>query len=231
MRRRDAPGAMNHLNVSLQATILIFHARGWSNRRIARELKIDRGTVAGYVRAAKPAIVTPGSAVDAVANPAISTAGSEAGKEAKPAITTPGSAAGRVSLCREFESIIASAITVGLSAQRIHQDLVSEHGFTGSYQSVKRCVRRLAQRPELPVRRMECAPGEELQVDFGQGAWIIDEAGKRRRPHLFRAVLSYSRKGYSEVVWHQDTETFIRCVENAFRHFGGVTGSTVVGPP
>jgi hypothetical protein len=41
-------------------------------------------------------------------------------------------------------------------------------------------------------------------------------------------VLGYSRKGYSEVVWHQDTETFIRCVENAFRHFGGVTASTVV---
>ena len=46
MRRRAAPGAINHLNVSLQATILIFHARGSSNRRIARELGIDRGTVA-----------------------------------------------------------------------------------------------------------------------------------------------------------------------------------------
>jgi len=204
---------MNQLQVSLQATILIFHARGWSNRRIARELQIDRGTVAGYVRAAKPAISTPGS---------------EAVEEAKPAISTAGSVAGRGSLCREFESVITAAITAGLSAQRIHQDLVSEHGFTGSYESVKRCVRRLAQRLELPVRRMECPPGEEMQVDFGQGAWVVDEAGKRRRPHLFRAVLSYSRKGYSEVVWRQDTETFIRCVENAFRHFGGVTRTTVV---
>lgn len=118
-------------------------------------------------------------------------------------------------------------MTAGLSATRIHQDLVREHGFGGSYESVKRCVRRLTQELELPVRRLECLPGEEMQVDFGQGAWIAAD-GKRRRPHLFRVVLSYSRKGYSEVVWRQDTETFIRCCENAFRHFGGVPRTTVV---
>lgn len=120
-----------------------------------------------------------------------------------------------------------AAVSAGLSATRIHQDLVREHGFAGSYESVKRSVRALAQQLELPHRRLECAPGEEMQVDFGQGAWI-EADGKRRRPHLFRAVLSHSRKGYSEVVWRQDTETFIRCCENAFRHFGGVTRTTIV---
>jgi DNA-binding NarL/FixJ family response regulator len=50
---------MNQLEVSLQQTIIVLHGRGWSQRRIARELKLDRGTVAGYVRAAKPAISTP----------------------------------------------------------------------------------------------------------------------------------------------------------------------------
>lgn len=165
---------MNLLNASLQATVLIFHARGCSSRRIARELQIDHGTVARYIRAAaKTAIATAGSGADAAANPAIATLGSEAGEEAKPARTTAGSAAGRVSLCREFEPIITTAITAGLSAQRIHRDLVSALGFTGSYQSVKRCVRRLATRLELPVCRLECGPGKEVQIDFGQGAWII----------------------------------------------------------
>jgi hypothetical protein len=37
----------------------------------------------------------------------------------------------------------------GLSAQRIYQDLVEENGFLGSYQSVKRFVRRLKQRQAL----------------------------------------------------------------------------------
>jgi len=46
--------------------------------------------------------------------------------------------------------------------------------------------------------------------------------GKRKRPHLFRIVLSHSRKGYSEVVWRQTTESFIRCLENSFRYYGGV---------
>ncbi len=41
-------------------------------------------------------------------------------------------------------------------------------------------------------------------------------------------VLSHSRKGYSEAVWRQTTESFIRCLENAFLHFGGVTSTTVI---
>jgi hypothetical protein len=62
-----------------------------------------------------------------------------------------------------------------------------------------------------------------MQIDFGLGAPIYESEGKgRRRSWVFRAVLSYSRKGYSEAVRRQDTETFIRCLENALRHFGGV---------
>jgi hypothetical protein len=44
--------------------------------------------------------------------------------------------------------------------------------------------------------------------------------GKRKRPHLFRIVLSHSQ-GYSEAVWQQTTESFIRCLENSFRSFSG----------
>jgi transposase len=88
---------------------------------------------------------------------------------------------------------------------------------------VQRYVRRLEQVQPLPFRRLECAPGEEAHVvDFGKGAPIITEDGKRRKTHVFRIVLSYSRKAYSEAVDRQTTENFIRCLENAFDHFGGV---------
>lgn len=50
---------------------------------------------------------------------------------------------------------------------------------------------------------------------------VIDSSGKRR-PHMFRVVLSHSRKGYCEVVWRQRTNELLRCLENAFWHFGGV---------
>jgi hypothetical protein len=89
---------------------------------------------------------------------------------------------------------------VGLSAQRIYQDLVEEHGFADSYESVKRFVRRLrASQPER-VWRLECQPREELQLDFDLGAPIDEAQGKTRRSWILRLVLSYSRKGYSKIV-------------------------------
>jgi len=111
----------------------------------------------------------------------------------------------------------------GLSAQRIYQDLKIEVLFAGSYESVKRLVRQLRKADPARVWRIEVSAGEEAQVDFGVGAPIISSESTRRRSWVFRIVLSFSRKAYSEAVFHQDTETFIRCLENAFRHLGGVT--------
>ncbi len=199
---------MNELNVSLQHSILTLAGNGWSHRRIARELDINRETVGKYLRLVN-------------SKPAISTPGSEVGPAPEPAISTPGSTAGRQSLCQPHLAEIEAAVMVGLSAQRIYQDLICDHAFVGSYQAVKRFVRQLRQSQPVPFVRMEVEPGAEAQVDFGQGAWVMVD-GKRKRPHLFRIVLSHSRKGYSEVVWRQTTESFIRCLENSFRYYGGV---------
>lgn len=46
---------------------------------------------------------------------------------------------------------------------------------------------------------MEVLPGTECQVDYGTGAWIVGADGKRRKTHLFRVVLSCSRKAYYSV--------------------------------
>jgi transposase len=231
MRREPQSFAMNELELSLQIAIAVLKKSHWSQRAIARELGIDRGTVRKYfaLEAKSAGEVTAGSDPT---KPAISIPGSGAEAEPKPAIPTAGvlarsQSAGRKSLCEGWAPQIEAALGAGLSAQRIYQDLVTEHQFVGSYQSVKRFVHRFAATMPLPFRRMECAPGQEVQVDFGQGAWVLME-GKRKRPHLFRMVLSHSRKGYSEVVWQQTTENFIRCLENAFRSFGGVTQTTVI---
>lgn len=82
---------------------------------------------------------------------------------------------------------------------------------------------------EVPFRRMEALPGTEFQVDYGTGVWIVGADGKRRKTHLFRVVvLSFSRKAYSEVSFTQETEFFLRALENAFRYFGGVTETVVI---
>jgi hypothetical protein len=88
---RFAKAAMNQLNVSTQQSIIALLERGWSQRRIARELRLDRSTVARYARlVAKPA-----------SNPAH-------GSESKPATNpTHGNPPGPASLCVSFaEQII-----------------------------------------------------------------------------------------------------------------------------
>ena len=139
-----------------------------------------------------------------------------------PAIPPLGSRAGRRSLCEVDLAEITLAIEQGLSVLRIYQDLVASHAFAGSYTSVKRFVHCRRASQKLPFRRWKSEPGGEAQIDFGQGASVIDEHGKRRRPHLLRVILSHSRNGYSEVLWRQTTEEFIRGLENDFRSFGGV---------
>jgi transposase len=233
----------NRLKMAKIQAIIGLLEQGWSYRRIARELGVDRETVARYDRLRRnrsnAAISTPGSGQSEGSNPVISPPGSELPRSPNPAISTAGSLPGDVvvpvsgrppgrgSRCEPFRESIRKKLDQGLSAQRIWQDLVSESGFTGSYSSVKRFVRRLGASRPLPFRRMECEPGQEAQVDFGSGAWVLED-GKRRRPHILRITLSHSRKSYSEPIWRQTTENFIRSLENAFRAFGGVPRTLVI---
>lgn len=258
----------NRLKMAIVHSIQLLHALGWSQRRIARELGIDPGTVRKYLacgsEGAKPAISPAGSEASkpatfggapgpespradgadcaqlaAGSKPVILPAGSEAGWEgSKPAISPAGSPAGgagasasrpgRQSACEPYREIILAKLDEDLSAQRIYQDLVAEHAFPASYDSVKRFVRHLRRRLPLPMRRLECPPGVEAQVDFGTGAPVVSAEGRRRKTHVFRIVLSHSRKAYSEATYRQTTEDFIGCLENAFQHFGGVPQTLVI---
>jgi DNA-binding NarL/FixJ family response regulator len=50
---------MNQLNVNQQQTILALRQQGWSKRRIARELGLDRATVRKYLAEADSKSPTP----------------------------------------------------------------------------------------------------------------------------------------------------------------------------
>ncbi len=212
----------NQLKMAKVHTILTLRARGWSYRRIGRELGVHRETAARYARLAEASPVGgPGAGSDQ--NRPNLPAGLDVQNRPNPP-TGPGPR----SLAEPFREFISKCLDQGLSCQRIWQDLKTEHAFEGSYDSVKRFARRLRIHGQLPFRRMECSPGEEAQIDFGTGAPIIMQNGKRRRTHVLRVVLSHSRKAYSEVVFRQTTEQFIRCIENAFCHFGGVPKTLVI---
>jgi len=194
----------NVIGMEQRNAILGLWRRKWSRRRIARTLGLNRRTVARYIAEHER----------------------ETGETNPPAskcTIPPTGKLGRQSQCLAHAEQIDQALEQGLSAQRIWQDLVYDYGFEGSYDSVKRYVRRKKAAHPRRIWRMETLPGEEAQVDFGTGAWVQGEDSRKRRSWIFRIVLSCSRKAYSEAVFRQDTETFIRCLENAFRHFGGVT--------
>jgi hypothetical protein len=55
--------------------------------------------------------------------------------------------------------LIVAALQQRLTAKRIYQDLVVDHGFTGSYWAVNRYVKCLEKKNDLPFRRMETPPG------------------------------------------------------------------------
>ena len=221
----------NHLSMARSAQIHELHRLGWSQRRIALELGIHRESVSRYLRLGeaagppgppKPAKVNTGSEAENDSKPAKVIAGSDDGSEPKPAQVITDSEPRDRSKCAPYRALILEKLDAGLSAQRIWQDLVAEQGFTGSYPSVGRMVRRLNQATPLPFRRMECAPGTEAQIDFGPGVPLDYPDEKQRRTHAFRIVLSHSRKAFSELCLRQTTEDLIRCLENAFWSWGGV---------
>lgn len=234
----------NLLKMAKVQSILSLHAQGWPQRRIARELGVNRETVGKYLRqqlcGAKPANAPTGSEEPKPASLALLPA-----RESKPANApigapderaTPkpthapaesGFPAGPPSQCKPYHDQIVAKMAAGLSAKRIHQDLIAE-GAAVHYDSVRRYARRLGWTRPLPFRRMECVAGEEAQVDFGVGAPIVMPDGQRRKTHVFRIVLSHSRKGYSEATFTQTTDDFLRALENAFRHFGGVPKTLVI---
>jgi transposase len=219
-------------------TILTLHEAGHSNREIAALLGVNRETIGKYLARAKAPnqpLAPTGNAVDDPNEGATSDiagngcTGVASPKQPIAPTGSDGASSGRRSECKPFRAEIVAKIEQGLEAVRIHQDLLNDHGEQApSYYSVRRFIARLRQKVPLPFRRLETEPAEEAQVDFGTGAPVRMSDGKVRRPWIFRIVLSYSRKAYSEVVWRQTLEAFIACLENAFRHFGGVPKRLVI---
>ncbi|MEM6473436.1 MAG: IS21 family transposase [Planctomycetota bacterium] len=185
--------------------------QGLSHRQIAKAVGVDPKTVRRHLAPEQP----KGSTAPTGSEPDQDTP-AEPPKESSS------------SQCEPFRQAITEMLSRGLHAQRIHQDLVSEFGFQGSYYSVRRFAKTLRDQKPEAFRRMEVEPGYEAQVDFGIGIPIVDADGKKRRTHVLRVVLSHSRKGYAEVVYRQTTDDFISALENAFWAFGGVPKTVVI---
>jgi transposase len=105
-----------------------------------------------------------------------------------------GTSASSVSACEPYRQWMEQGLSAGRNAKAIWQDLVTDHGYPGGYQTVKRLVRKLrgSEQPQA-TGIILTAPGEEAQVDYGGGPMMRDsQTGKYRRTRLF--VLTNSLK-------------------------------------
>ncbi len=224
----EANGAMaNQLKMAEVQAILALARGGWSNRHIARHLGVHRETVGRHLRAVGFASTLLPQDHSKPASAPIGSEGFASGSGGAP-LGSASAPVGLVSAASAWREVIVQKLEAGLTAQRIYQDLCSDHGYAGSYYSVRRLVKKLTATMPAPFRRMECQPGAEAQVDFGRGAPIVGPDGRRKTTWVFRIVLSHSRKGYAEAVHRQTTDDFLRSLENAFACFGGVPRTLVI---
>jgi transposase len=191
---------------------LINHLRaGDSERRIARELKVSRPTVHKYkVWAEAQGYLEPEQSL-----PDMATLLAELGPVSKPPQMR--------STLVQYQPFIEQLLDQGVEMTAIWQRLQEVHNYPGSYGSVRRFVRRLRPREPEAVVRVQCEPGEELQVDFGSAGQLYDPVdGRLRQAYVFVAILSYSRHQYAEFVFDQKVPTWLALHRRAFESFGGV---------
>ncbi len=197
---------MNHLHD------LINRLRaGESERRIAKDLKVSRPTVHKYkLWAAEQGYLDPGQPL-----PDAATLLAALGPAAQPPQMT--------SSLADYQEFVEQLLEQGVELTAIWQRLRETYGYQGSYSAVRRFVQHL--RPHQPEAyvRVQTAPGEEMQVDFGSAGQLFDPvSGRLRSAYVFVATLSYSRHQYAELVFDQKVPTWLALHRRAFDSFGGV---------
>jgi transposase len=228
----------NILSETKKQQVIALGRLGWTLRRIEAATGVRRETVGVYLRAAGIAVRPPGRWGHPPAKPAkevspespnpASEVGTDpaafpAGLTELPAWPPPTRRAPTASACQPYRELIELALGRGRNAMAIWQDLVDQHGFPARYASVRRFVGRL-RGPRTPEAHpvIVTAPGEEGQVDYGEGPMVRHpETRKYRRTRLFVFTLGYSRKSVRLLTFASSTRRWAELHEEAFRRLGG----------
>jgi transposase len=216
---------LNVLKPHQQSTVFTLLELNKSQREIHRITGIDRKTIRRYTA------IFAARATASANSPMPATIGLGPSDQTPPLPRPPAFQAAPAethsfdfarSLCEPHRKWIEEQVRLQRNAQAIYQDLVDEFSFAASYESVKRFVRALRHIDPAQFDRLDFLPGEEAQVDYGEGAPTRDpKTGRYRRPRLFVMTLRYSRHSFRRVVWKSGQEVWARLHEEAFRYFGG----------
>ena len=233
----------NVLSDTKREQVIVLGRLGWSLRRIEDATGVRRETASAYLKAAGIAVRPPGGwgrrrspkPAKQVSTDSGSALPAKPAKEVSPDSRLqpwppPPGRSPQASACEPHREVIVEALGRGRNAMAIWQDLVDGHGFTARYASVRRFIRtlRATTTPDAhPV--ILTAPGEEAQVDYGDGAMVRHpQSGKYRRTRLFILTLGYSRKSVRLLTWTSSSRIWSELHERAFRRLGGVTKTVVL---
>lgn len=109
-----------------------------------------------------------------------------------------------------------------VNVKDLHEHLLAEHGYAGSYNSVLRYVRAHYPRPKIRTyRRVETPPGAQSQTDWAEYP-RVDVGEGPVSLHAFVMVLSHSRK--PALVWSrcEDELHWLSCHNGAYRRLSGI---------
>ena len=179
-------------------TLHVLKSKGHSNSHIARVLGVSEGTVRYRVK--------------------------------KKAESRPDGRATKVFRAEEVSGVIAEYVKDHdaresdrpICVRDLHEHLVADYGYGGSYRSVLRYVRAKFLVPKIrPRRRVETPPGAQAQVDWGEFRGV-DIGDGPQTLYAFVMVLSHSRR--PAVVWSLRMEqlSWHHAHNEAFRRLEGV---------
>jgi transposase len=198
--------------------MLLLHLRDTpSDRAVARDIGLHRQTVSRYRHWATThdLLTDPLPSLEQIQTTLATTL---------PATPPPQN----VSSVAPYRDQVLTLRAQGVEVAALYQRL-TEQGYTGSYAAVYRFVRSLE--PPVPdaTVRVERAPGEEAQVDFGAVGRLQDPAtGAWRKAWAFVMTLAWSRYAFVTFVFDQTVPTWLRCHQLAFAFFGGVPARVVI---
>jgi len=183
--------------------IMVAHemvARGVAVRQVARQLGVDEATLR-YRLQRRP------DAPD--------------GRQARPTVLDGWDAVVTAVLERFGDGRVVAGSPTRCETRAVHAVLVREFGFTGSYQAVRRFLRRrFGVSPVQAVRRVELPPGVQAQHDWFEWTGVV--GGETRTLYGLIGTLAHSRATF---VWVSPTMTQLAWQTGhlaLFHRYGGV---------
>lgn len=223
---------VNVLKKEQREQVVALGRLGWSLRRIESATGVRRETASQVFRLAGLPVRPAGRWGRTVA---VVKAGAAAPPVTDAPAEPPGNAPGvgpSASRCEAHREFVENSLDLGRNAVAIFQDLVDQHGFKASYKSVARFVTRVRRERGTitePCGIIETPPGEEMQVDWGEGPMVLNpDTGTYQRTRLFVLTLGHSRKSVWLLSFHSSTRIWAELHEVAFRRLGGVAKVVVL---